>query len=69
MANLDKTYLTLDQVAVKYSMSIDTLRRWARDGVIPCFRIGRKYLVEIDEMERFIETLKAQRKGAANGQA
>lgn len=69
MANLDKTYLTLDQVAVKYSMSIDTLRRWARDGRIPCFRIGRKYLVEIDEMERYVQTLKAQPKGAANGQA
>lgn len=69
MANLDKTYITLDQASVRYATSIETLRRWARDGKLPCFRIGRKYLIEVSEMEHFMESRRSQRKGVSDGQA
>jgi excisionase family DNA binding protein len=63
MANLAKQYIDLGQASSQYSIPIDTLRKWARDGKIPAFRIGRKYLIDIEQMERYIET----KQSAADG--
>lgn len=63
MAKLAKQYIDLGQASSQYSIPIDTLRKWARDGKIPAFRIGRKYLIDIEQMERYMQT----KQSAADG--
>lgn len=52
---LEKQYLALSQAAIRYSTPVDTLRRWARDGKIPAYRIGRKYLIDVEAMDQYVE--------------
>lgn len=40
--NLDQ-HATLQDLAIKYQISAETVRRKVRDGAWPCVRIGRLY--------------------------
>ncbi|NKY50168.1 helix-turn-helix domain-containing protein [Nocardia vermiculata] len=51
MANRS-TYLTLHDVAAEYGVHINTARRWAANGDLPCVRIGKSYYVHPDDLER-----------------
>jgi excisionase family DNA binding protein len=48
--------LTLRQVAEKLGASEKSVRRWADDGVIPCFRTpGRHRRFHVEDIDRFME--------------
>ena len=36
-----------------------TLRKWAREGVIPSFRIGKLVTFDVDDIARWLATKKA----------
>lgn len=51
---LQPTYLTPDQVAERLDVHSDTVRRWILSGRLRGFRVGIRYRVEPQEVERFI---------------
>jgi len=46
---MEKRYLNIQEAADYTGFSIRTLYKWARSGMIPCFKIGR--LVKFDKLE------------------
>lgn len=40
--------LSIDELANKSGMSPYTIRRWVKEGAIPCIKIGRKNLISWD---------------------
>ena len=46
---------TARQVANYIQVHEQTVWEWARDGVIPCIRIGRKYRFREEEIERWLQ--------------
>ena len=57
MGNIEKKYIDLGEAASQYCIPLDTIRRWARDGKIPAFKIGRKYLIDIEQMESHFRSM------------
>lgn len=42
-------------VAVALDRTERTVARWCREGRIPCLKLGRKWVIPEDELNRFIE--------------
>ena len=55
--------LDLRAVANQLSVSIYTVRAWIREGQIRPVRLGRRVLVEPEEVQRFISDAKSKHKG------
>lgn len=41
-------------VAERYGIHIDTVRRYARTGVIPSYRLGQYYRFDLDAVDRVL---------------
>lgn len=57
MADPDAQYATAQDLAGKYQISVNTVRRKVQDGAWPCVRIGRLYRFSPEhqvEIERLI---------------
>lgn len=48
----EESYLTADEVAVKYHTSKVTLWRWAKDNILTPTKCGRKVLYAQSELDR-----------------
>lgn len=51
MTDKDNVFITTAQAAQRYKLSVETVRRWAREGKIPARKIGRKYHVDRVELD------------------
>lgn len=38
----DTDFLTADQLAERFGVRVEAVRRWARNGCVPCFRPSRR---------------------------
>ncbi len=48
-----QSYATTEELAVRYRVTVETIRAWARQGVVPVIRIGRRPLLfETDKVDR-----------------
>lgn len=50
-----KTLLTTAQVCEIFQVHRVTIYRWAREGLFPCIKVGRKNLYDPDEIARVIK--------------
>ena len=48
-------YVTTEQVAKRYHVCIQTVRRWAREGVLSPIKVGRRYLYRDSEVRAALE--------------
>ena len=56
-------YLTLDEAARLLRRSRNVLERWARDGKIPAYKVGLKYLLRPEELRRWVDEHAMHTKG------
>jgi excisionase family DNA binding protein len=60
--------MTVGEVAAKLGVSHWTVRTWARNGRIPSFRIGRRVLIKVADIEAAInEAYRPARRRPGNG--
>ena len=50
--------LDLKSLAVQTSLSIYTLRKYIKEDGMPCYVVGKKYLVDPDEFKTWFERFK-----------
>lgn len=55
--------ITLEEAADRLGLHVTTLRRWTREGVVPAYRMGRRF-VRVD-WETLLRTLSRESTGAA----
>lgn len=48
-------YVTTEQVAKRYHVCIQTVRRWAREGVLEPLKVGRRYLYRDADVRAALE--------------
>ena len=54
--------LNVADVARLLSVSSRTIQLWAKQGVLPCFRLGAVVRFDPDDIRRFVEEKKTRRK-------
>ena len=59
--------MTIEEVARYLSLHELTVRRLAREGEIPAFKIGRQWRVKKDLLDRWIERETMKNIGEGNG--
>ena len=47
--------LSADEAAELLHLHVNTVRLWARDGKIPCFRLGRRVVFRTSALNRLFE--------------
>lgn len=47
-----KRYVTTREVAEEFSLTEPTIRSWIKEGVVPGLRLGRKFLIPVEEFDR-----------------
>jgi hypothetical protein len=50
-----KKYLTVEDAAEQYSMSERMLRSWALQGKVKASKVGHRWYIEVEEMERLFK--------------
>ena len=53
-----RDWLTTEEAAEYLQVHVNTLRRWARDGVIPAAKLGNRggFRFRRDDLDRFLES-------------
>lgn len=57
-----RSYMNVPSVAKMFGVNIQTVRGYIRSGELPAARVGRRYVIERDDVEKFIEKRKDTRK-------
>jgi len=52
----EEEFISLEDVAERLHVTVDTVRSWVREKQLPAYRIGRSYLVKPEDLEKFIES-------------
>ena len=60
--------MTVDEVAEYLNLHLLTVRRLARDGEIPAFKMGRQWRIKRYLLEQWIADRSAQNAGVSSGQ-
>jgi excisionase family DNA binding protein len=60
--------MTVDEVAEYLSLHPLTVRRLARDGEIPAFKVGRQWRIKRELLNRWIADQSAQNAALSSGQ-
>ncbi len=58
----NEEFISLEEVAEQLHVTVDTVRAWVREKQLPAYRIGRAYLVKPEDLRRFIEERRTQKK-------
>jgi excisionase family DNA binding protein len=51
---MNNKYITVQELSEIIKLAPYTIRKHAREGLMPCYRVGRKILFDIAEIEIFI---------------
>jgi len=62
--DIHQRYLTVDEIAEYLGFNRQTLWRWAREEVIPHYRVGNKFRFKLDEVERWMQRRKKKCRAA-----
>jgi len=54
----EKLFYTSEDIAEMLELSVDTIRRYIREGKLPAIRLGGAYRIKREDFERFIEERK-----------
>ena len=49
---MEKETYTLKDLSERWGLNKMTLNRWAKAGKIKCFKVGNKFLIKKEEIER-----------------
>lgn len=62
LANLDveRTALSLPEVAASTGVSYETARQWVRSGAVPSFPVGQQYFVPVDLLKAALRRMAGQ---------
>ena len=54
----DSSWLTTEEAALYLKVNVGTLRRWAREGVIPAAKLGNRggFRFRREDLDRFLES-------------
>ncbi len=57
----DSNWLTTEEAARYLKVNVGTLRRWAREGVIPAAKLGNRggFRFRREDLDRFLESRRA----------
>jgi excisionase family DNA binding protein len=56
---MEARYLTIEQVAVHYQVSVSTVRVWIRQKLVPALKVGGMYRLKIAELDAAFKELAA----------
>jgi excisionase family DNA binding protein len=59
---LEKSHLTVKEIATDLDVSEETVRNWIRSGELKAVDIGRGYRVAVIEYQRFLEARSTEKK-------
>jgi excisionase family DNA binding protein len=65
----ERKVLTVDEVAEKLGICSQLVRRQIKKGVIPCVKVGDRYLIPIVAFERWLDECSQATLGEADGKA
>ena len=65
----ERKVLTVDEVAEKLGICSQLVRRQIKKGVIPCVKVGDRYLIPIVAFERWLAQCSQATFGEADGKA
>jgi len=65
----ERKVLTVDEVAEKLGICSQLVRRQIKKGVIPCVKVGDRYLIPIVAFERWLAECSQATLGEADGKA
>lgn len=54
----DKMFYTPEDIADMLELSVDTIRRYIRQGILPAIKLKGTYRIKREDFERFIEERK-----------
>lgn len=54
-------YMNAKNYAMSSGLPVDTVRRFCRDGTLPCLRAGRVYLINTEQAAKVLEEMSAPR--------
>lgn len=58
--NMLKKFLTVKEFAAILGFDPQWVRRRVKDGEIPAYKLGRKYMIERDEVKNYLKEQKIQ---------
>ena len=58
---MDKEFLSVREIADMLGVTIDTIQAYIRRKELVAFKIGNKYVVKRDELNRFLEKRRSDR--------
>ena len=65
----ERKVLTVDEVAEKLGICSQLVRRQIKKGIIPCVKVGDRYLIPIVAFERWLDECGQATLGEADGKA
>jgi len=65
----ERKVLTVDEVAEKLGICSQLVRRQVKKGVIPCVKVGDRYLIPIVAFERWLAEGNYETLGEVDGKA
>jgi len=65
----ERKVLTVDEVADKLGICSQLVRRQIKKGVIPCVKVGDRYLIPIVAFERWLAECNEDISGEVDGKA
>lgn len=54
-------YMNAKNYAMSSGLPVDTVRRFCRDGTLPCLKAGRVYLINTEQAAKVLEEMSAPR--------
>lgn len=65
----ERKVLTVDEVAEKLGICTHLVRRQIKKGVIPCVKVGDRYLIPVVAFERWLEECNKGKPKEVDGKA
>lgn len=57
----DETVLTPEDIAILVNMHVESVRRWCRNGKLPSYSFGSKYIILGEDFKKFMTRAKSKK--------